>query len=205
MGIRQLEEFLGQADQKGFWIFSYANLGGGFFGAFLGNSLLDKVAPSLKLLGIALGVLLGVVVTWKVKGHPIYRWVLSSAMFLLRRYLRVGLGDFTIDAGQYYRSRAVSQEPFMLVATRNGRSVPVLVHRGSGTGASTGIFDDLFVPMQEERGRPSVTGARSTGSYGPATVATIGGSPATSNGHHREHTGDVSAENARPNYREWDL
>src|SRR5687768_14359014 len=101
MGIRQLEEFLGQADQKGFWIFSYANLGGGFFGAFVGNSLFDKLAPSIKLLGIALGVLLGVLVTWKVKGHPIYRWVLSYVMFLLRRYVKVGLGDFTIDAGQY--------------------------------------------------------------------------------------------------------
>ena len=74
MGVRQLEEFLGQADQKGFWIFTYANLGGGFIGAFIGNSLMEMLAPPLKLLGILFGVLLGVMTTWKVKGHPIYRW-----------------------------------------------------------------------------------------------------------------------------------
>ena len=150
MGIRQLEEFLGQADQKGFWIFSYANLGGGFFGAFAGNSLLERTAPSLKLLGILVGVLLGVLVTWKVKGYPIYRWALSYVVFLVRRYLKVGLGDSVIDAGLYYRSRAVKQEPFMLVSTRDGKPVPVLVHRGSGGGYSADLFDGLLMPAAEK-------------------------------------------------------
>ena len=150
MAVRQLEEFLGQADQKGFWIFSYANLGGAFFGAFAGNSLLERTAPSLKLPGIVLGVLLGVMFTWKVKGYPIYRWVLAYGVFLLRRYLKVGLGESVIDAGSYYRSRAVRQEPFMLVATRDGKVVPVLVHKGSGTGSPSNLFDGLILPSSEE-------------------------------------------------------
>jgi hypothetical protein len=202
MGIRQLEEFLGQADQKGFWIFSYANLGGGFFGAFVGNSLLDKLAPSFKLLGIALGVLLGVLITWKVKGHPIYRWALSYAMFLLRRYLKVGMGDFTIDAGQYYRSRAVSQEPFMLVTTRNGRPVPVLVHRGSGPGASTHLFDDLLVPIQEEGEWRSVSGIRSPGTADARTISPAKIGLQTNNGHSPQQTDD---EHISPDYSDWDL
>lgn len=146
MGVRQLEEFLGQADQKGFWIFSYANLGGAFFGAFTGNALLERTVPSLKLLGIALGVLLGVMITWKVKGYPVYKWILSYVMFLFRRYLKVGLGDPAIDANLYYRSRTIKQEPFMLVTTRDGKSVPVLVHRGSGTGSPADLLDGLVVP-----------------------------------------------------------
>lgn len=152
MGVRQLEEFLGQADQKGLWIFTYANLGGAFMGAFAGNSLLERLAasfPSLKLLGIVLGALLGVMATWKVKGHPIYKWALSYLAFVLRRYLKLGFGDSTIDAGPYYRSRAVKQEPFMLVTTRDGWPVPVLVHRGSGTGSSDDPLDGIFVPSLE--------------------------------------------------------
>ena len=141
MGVRQLEEFLGQADQKGFWIFTYANLAGAFLGAFLGNSLFDSAAPSLKLPGILVGVLLGVMTTWKVKGHPIYVWALSYLLFVLRRYLKLGLGDSTIDAGLYYRARTVEQVPFMLVTTRGGKRVPVLVHRGSG--ASADAWDGL--------------------------------------------------------------
>jgi hypothetical protein len=151
MAVRQLEEFLGQADQKGFWIFSYANLGGAFFGAFAGNSLMENSTPALKLPAIAIGVLLGVLVTWKLKGHPIYRWALSYLAFLLRRYLKVGLGDSVIDAGMYYRSRAVRQEPFMLVTTKDGKPVPVLVHKGSGTGSPTGLLDGLFLPARGEK------------------------------------------------------
>lgn len=150
MAVRQLEEFLGQADQKGFWIFSYANLGGAFLGAFAGNSLLESSAPVFKLPCIALGVLLGVVVTWKLKGYPIYRWVLSYLIFLLRRYLKVGLGDSVIDASTFYRARTVRQEPFMLVATQDGKPVPVLVHRGSGTGSPADLLDGLFVPARGE-------------------------------------------------------
>lgn len=137
MPVRQLEEFLGQADQKGFWIFTYANLAGGFIGAFAGNGLAERVAPSaaaFKLLGIALGVLFGVTTTWKVKGHAVYTWALLLASFALRRYARIGMTDAHISAGEFYRPGASRQKPFMLVATRDGRSVPVLLHRGSGTG-----------------------------------------------------------------------
>lgn len=147
MGVRQLEEFLGQADQKGLWIFTYANLGGGFIGAFLGNSLMERLAPAIpfiKLLGILLAVLLGVTVTWKVKGYPIHRWVLSYIAFVLRRYAKIGLGDPTIDAGLYYRARAAIQDPFMLVTTRGGRPIPVLVHRGSRAGSSPDPSDGLL-------------------------------------------------------------
>jgi hypothetical protein len=151
MAVRQLEEFLGQADQKGFWIFSYANLGGAFFGAFAGNSLMENSTPALKLPAITIGVILGVLVTWKLKGHPIYRWALSYLAFLLRRYLKVGLGDSVIDAGMYYRSRAVRQEPFMLVTTKDGKPVPVLVHKGSGTGSPAGLLDGLFLPARGEK------------------------------------------------------
>lgn len=201
MGVRQLEEFLGQADQKGFWIFSYANLGGGFFGAFLGNSLLERLAPSLKLLGILFGVLLGVLVTWKVKGQPIYKWALSYLMFLLRRYLKVGLGDPMIDAALYYRSRALKQEPFMLVATRDGRSVPVLVHRGSGVGSSADLFDGLLVPLAEEKIRDSVARSPRGLSHGSGVDTSL----------RAEHPGNGHASPAsadsqpRLDYGEWDL
>lgn len=199
MGIRQLEEFLGQADQKGFWIFSYANLGGGFLGAFVGNSLLDRLAPSLKLLGIALGVLLGVMITWKVKGHPIYRWILSNAMFLLRRYLKLGLGDFTIDAGQYYRSRAVSQEPFMVIAKRDGKAVPVLVHRGSGARSSADLFDGLPMRVQEEQEWGSLVGGRPEGASRDSPIKS---SSPVGNGHAPLHT---SEERLPVDYSDWDL
>lgn len=202
MGIRQLEEFLGQADQKGFWIFSYANLAGGFLGAFAGNSLLDKLAPSLKLLGIALGVLLGVMITWKVKGGPIYMWVLSNAVFLLRRYLKVGLGDFTIDAGRYFRSRAVSQEPFMLVATRDGKTVPVLVHRGSGVRSSADLLDGVLIPEQEEREWGSPGGGRSTMSYGARPNSQTTSHKARGNAYSRVHTSDEHVPEA---YSDWNL
>ncbi len=162
MGIRQLEEFLGQGDQKGFWIFTYANLAGAFLGAFVGSSLFDPLAPSLKLPGILSGVLLGVMTTWKVKGHPIYRWCLSYILFVLRRYLKLGLADSTIDAGLYYRARTVAQAPFMLVTTRSGKPVPVLVHRGSGASADVwDALDGLLVPASSHgKAQGSGRGAR---------------------------------------------
>ncbi|MBF6611594.1 MAG: hypothetical protein IVW55_00510 [Chloroflexi bacterium] len=203
MGVRQLEEFLGQADQKGFWIFTYANLGGGFLGAFIGNSLIEMVAPPLKLLGILFGVLLGVMTTWKVKGHPIYRWALSYATFILRRYLKIGLGDFTIDAAFYYRARAVKHEPFMLVATRDGKPVPVLVHRGSGSGSSADLFDGLFVPPAEERAWASVPGAQPSQAHGVGTDASIKPRSASSNGHlHQPPVGDDRLDS---DYGDWNL
>jgi hypothetical protein len=137
MAVRQLEEFLGQADQKGFWIFTYANLAGGFIGAFAGNGIAERIAPSaaaVKLLAIALGIVFGVITTWKVKGHPIYTWAMLSVSFVLRRYVRVGMTDSQISAGAFYRPGASRRKPFMLVTTRDGRSVPVLLHRGSGSG-----------------------------------------------------------------------
>lgn len=209
MGVRQLEEFLGQADQKGFWIFTYANLGGGFIGAFVGNSLLERVAPSLtslKLLGILLGVLLGLMTTWKVKGHPIYKWALSYVTFILRRYLKIGLGDSTINAGIYYRTRTVRQEPFMLVATRDGRPVPVMVHSGYGPGSSSDLLDGLltpFVPPTEERiWRPRAgTQFQQTHSAGTDALNRVG--PVSSNG----YSSQPAASGERPDldYGEWDL
>ncbi len=206
MGVRQLEEFLGQADQKGFWIFTYANLGGAFIGAFIGNSLMEMLAPPLKLPGILLGVLLGVMTTWKVKGHPIYRWALSYATFFLRRYLKIGLGDFTIDAGYYYRARTVKHEPFMLVATRDGKPVPVMVHRGSGDGSSADLFDGLFVPLVP----PAVDGvwssvpvARSSQSDSHDPTSPTEATPASSNGH-SSHT-PVSDEPLNSDYSDWNL
>jgi len=166
MAVRQLEEFLGQADQKGFWIFSYANLGGAFFGAFAGNSLLERTAPALKLLGIELGIVLGVLVTWKVKGYPIYRWALSYVLFLLRRYLHVGLGASIIDASLYYRSRAVRQEPFVIVATRDGKPRPVLVYRGSGTGSSA--RRRCRGPRRSRSSPPACSAASAAGPGSPA-------------------------------------
>lgn len=151
MGVRQLEEFLGQGDQKGFWVFSYANLGGAFFGAFAANSLLESSPPVLKVLGIVAGVLLGVLVTWKLKGYPIYRWILSHLIFLLRRHLKVGLGNSVVDADSFYRSRTVRQEPFMLIADQDGKVVPVLVHRGTGKGSPADLLDGLFIPPGVER------------------------------------------------------
>jgi hypothetical protein len=199
MGVRQLEEFLGQADQKGFWIFSYANLGGGFFGAFLGNSLLERTLPSLKLLGIVLGVLLGVMVTWKVKGYPIYKWALSYVMFLLRRYLKVGLGESIIDAGLYYRSRAVKQEPFMLVATRDGRQVPVLVHRGSGAGSSADLLDGLLVPLAEEKELGTIAGSLSVAPYTTRETTASKVSLVIA------HPSPPASEQPDLDYGEWDL
>jgi hypothetical protein len=206
MGVRQLEEFLGQADQKGFWIFSYANLGGAFFGAFIGNSLFERLAPSLKLLGILLGVLLGVLITWKVKGYPIYKWAFSYVMFLLRRYLKVGLGDSIIDAGLYYRARTVKQEPFMLVANRDGRPVPVLVHRGSGAMSSADLFDGLFAPSllpAEDRLWGSIASARSP--HGSATAAdTVVRADTVSNNGHSPRPAP-SGEQPHVDYSDWDL
>lgn len=201
MGVRQLEEFLGQADQKGFWIFSYANLGGAFFGAFLGNSLLERTAPSLKLLGIVLGVVLGVLITWKVKGYPIYKWALSYVMFLLRRYLKVGLGDSVIDAGLYYRSRAVKQEPFMLVATRDGKRVPVLVSRGSGVGSPADLVDRLLVPPPEESLSGTLAGSRSSAPQIQVQV-TDQGIASPLNG---RSISPVIGEQPDPDYGEWEL
>lgn len=206
MGVRQLEEFLGQADQKGFWIFSYANLGGAFFGAFAGNSLLERTAPSLKLLGIVLGVLLGVAVTWKVKGYPIYKWALSYVIFLLRRYLRIGLGDSVIDAGLYYRSRAVKQEPFMLVATRDGKPVPVLVHRGSGTGSPADLLDGLVVPpvpSMEEKAWDVTHGVTGSSSSVAAYIAgAVGPNDSPPDGRASKRT---FAEQRNLDYGAWDL
>lgn len=209
MAVRQLEEFLGQADQKGFWIFTYANLGGGFFGAFAGNSLLERTAPSLKLLGIVLGVVLGVLITWKVKGYPIYRWALSYVLFLLRRYLKLGLGASIIDAGLYYRSRAVRKEPFMLVSTRDGKPVPVLVHRGSGTGSSASLFDGPLLPFTEETALRFRGPTRSVGSHASGKNATVdldisnsSKSPKSSNG---RSSLDAIGGPPDPDYSEWEL
>ncbi len=212
MGVRQLEEFLGQADQKGFWIFTYANLGGGFIGAFVGNSLLERVAPSLtslKLLGILLGVLLGLMTTWKVKGHPIYKWGLSYTTFILRRYLKIGLGDSTINAGTYYRTRTVTQEPFMLVATREGKPVPVLVHSGSGPGSSSDLLDGLLGPFVPPTGDRIVSFvARSPQTYGTGAAAdtSVKAGPVSSNGHSPQFA--VTGEQQHSDYSdylEWDL
>ncbi len=206
MGIRQLEEFLGQADQKGFWIFTYANLGGGFIGAFAGNSLLERLAPSLKLLGIVLGVLLGLVTTWKVKGNPIYKWALSYAIFILRRYLKIGLGDSTIDAGLYYRARTVKYEPFMLVATRDGRTVPVLVHKGSGTGSSTDLLDGLFVPFvppTDDMSWGAITGIRSSQLDGVESGASTNVGRPSKNG--RSPHPPFADERSDTDYSDWNL
>ena len=212
MGIRHLEEFLGQADQKGFWIFTYANLAGGFIGAFVGNSLLDRVAPSFKLLGIVVGVLLGLMTTWKVKGHPIYKWVLSYTMFVLRRYLKLGLGDHMIDAALYYRARTVEQTPFMLVATRGGKPVPVLVHRGSGS--SVDAFDSLLLsPPAEGRAWGLGIGTGTGSAVGARTPQTDAARPGADLG---VHSGGLSSNGRSPHlketgeqldreYSEWDL
>jgi hypothetical protein len=204
MGIRQLEEFLGQADQKGFWIFTYANLAGGFIGAFVGNSLLDRVAPSFKLLGIVAGVLLGLMTTWKVKGHPIYKWALSYIMFVLRRYLKLGLGDHMIDAALYYRARTVEQTPFMLVAARGGKPVPVLVHRGSGS--SVDAFDSLLLsPPAEGRAWEPGAGARTPQTDGARTVADPGiHSGALSSNGRSPHLNETGEQLDRE-YSDWDL
>ncbi len=199
MGVRQLEEFLGQADQKGFWIFTYANLGGAFFGAFAGNSMLERTAPSLKLLGIILGVLLGVTVTWKVKGYPIYKWALSYGMFLIRRYLKVGLGDSIINADLYYRSRTIKQEPFMLVATRDGKGVPVLVHRGSGRGSPADLLDGLLVPPMEEKSWRPPDGNTSVADH--VTSAAMSRAAARDG---RSYPGTFDEEHD-PNYGAWGL
>jgi hypothetical protein len=202
VGVRQLEEFLGQADQKGFWIFSYANLGGGFFGAFAANSLLERTAPALKLLGILLGILLGVAVTWKVKGCPVYRWIVYCALFFLRRHLKVGLGEGVIDAVPFYRSHAVKREPFMVVSTRYGRPVPVLVHRGSsvgaGAGAPAGFLDSLPVVSLDNAGA-----AREAASlYASAPTLIPRPAPKSALALARGSIGDVVPER---DYGEWDL
>ncbi len=216
MGIRQLEEFLGQADQKGFWIFTYANLAGAFMGAFLGNSLFETAAPSLKLPGILAGVLLGVMTTWKVKGHAVYRWALSYILFVLRRYLKLGLGDSTIDSALYYRARAVEREPFMLVTTRDGKPVPVLVHRGSG--ASVDAWDGLGSlfgqASMEGSARGSGSGARTPqidtlASPIPAHVQGRVGAGAPEDAHavssHEPSPQQGATEHIEREYLDWEL
>lgn len=135
MQVKQLEEFVGQADQKGFWIFTYAHLAGAFIGAFTGNALLERAVPgipALRLLGILAGVAAGVGLTWKVRGHAVYTWVSLAIMFMLRKHAGLGLGDCLISSAPYYRAGKLAQEPFLLVASRDGQHVPVLMHSGSG-------------------------------------------------------------------------
>jgi hypothetical protein len=205
MGIRQLEEFLGQADQKGFWIFTYANLAGAFFGAFLGNSLLDTAPPSLKLPGILAGVILGVMTTWKVKGRPIYRWALSYVLFVLRRYLKLGLGDSTIDAALYFRARTIEQAPFMLVTTRGGKQVPVLVHRGSGASADAWDALDglLLLPATDGKAWGSGPGAGARTHQTDTMGSTLHAGAMSSNGR-SPHPG-AAGERLDREYLDWEL
>ena len=89
----------------------------------------------------------------------------------------------------------------MLVATRDGKRMPVLVHRGSGVGSPADLVDGLLVPRPEESLSDTLAGSRSAALQIQVQV-TDQGKASPLNG----RSFPVSAgEQPYPEYGEWEL
>ncbi len=87
----------------------------------------------------------------------------------------------------------------MLVATRDGKRVPVLVSRGSGVGSPADLVDGLLVPSPEETLPGTLAGSRS---LAPQVQFTDQGIARPLNG---RSFPPVIGGQPDPDYKEWEL
>lgn len=97
---RQLKDFLRQSEQKGFWIFSYANIAGAGAGYFAGRYLLGALPWLPGILVYAVLIIGGVALTWPREGRPTWRGLWNRGQFYVRRI--VARQSLEIHSAAYY-------------------------------------------------------------------------------------------------------
>jgi hypothetical protein len=120
MIYHELEQFLGRGDEKFFWVLTYKNLIGlgvcGFLAHRIGTALFTH-GPGV-LLALALGLLLGVLLTNSSKGMMRIQRIVLLLRFLVRRAFHAPL----LDSARLY-TVVVDSEPLLRVRQRGGKAL----------------------------------------------------------------------------------
>ena len=112
MYYRQVKHIFRVSEQKGVWILSYSNLAGAVAGMFLGNALQTWLPFLPTVLAYGLGIGLGVAITFRFHGWPIYLQLFRWARYWLHQRLRPKA--YEIDSTTYYAPRSTDDTTLLM-------------------------------------------------------------------------------------------
>ena len=116
---RHIKHIFRVSEQKGIWILSYSNLGGAMLGYVLGNVLYTWFPLLPSIFWYPLGIILGVTMTFRVWGWPLYVQLYRWGRYWLYHQLRPR--SYDVDTATYYSAR----EPDTLVVLMPRPRLPV--------------------------------------------------------------------------------
>ena len=96
MAHPELEQFIGQGNERAWWIFTWKNVGGMVVGGYAGSSLGDLLGLSIAF--VIAGVLLGYVLTRAKKGIMRIRRMGQAAWFYAMSLVTLPV----VDSAVYY-------------------------------------------------------------------------------------------------------
>ena len=112
MYYRQVKHIFRVSEQKGVWILSYSNLAGAVAGLLLGNVLQHWLPFLPTILSYGLGIGLGVAITFRFHGWPIYMQLFRWARYWLLHRLRPQAYD--IDSVTYYAPQVIDDTTLLM-------------------------------------------------------------------------------------------
>lgn len=112
MYYRQVKHIFRVSEQKGVWILSYINLAGAVAGLLLGNVLQHWLPFLPTIFSYGLGIGLGVAITFRFHGWPIYTQLYRWARYWL--YHRLRPQTYDIDSITYYAQRVTDDTTLLM-------------------------------------------------------------------------------------------